>query len=131
MYRLLFIILSFCSASTLSAQLTIQEEDEVQNLMERYRSINFQKPIIKAWRIQIITTDDRREMESAKFKFERLYPHIDYSWEHSAPYYKVKIGAYEKKEDLEGFLLQLKQDFPFSLPVQDDIEKTELIYTHE
>ena len=130
--RCFFLLLIFVfSGLSLSAQLTINEEEDVKELMDRYRSINQQKPIIKAWRIQIITTDDRREMETAKRKFERLYPHIDYSWEHNAPYYKVKIGAYEKKEDLEGFLLQLKKEFPFSLPVQDDIEKSELIKANE
>jgi len=123
----LFILCGF----SLSAQLSLTEEDSVRELIERYRDTNMQKPIIKAWRIQIITTDDRREMEQAKSKFEMLYPHIDFSWEHNAPYYKVKIGAYEKKEDLESFLLELKKEFPFSLPVQDDIKKSELISAHE
>jgi hypothetical protein len=131
MHRLLLVVILCLSGLHISAQLDINEEPDVTQLMAQYRSMNLQKPIIKAWRIQIITTDDRREMENAKSKFQRLYPHIDYSWEHVAPYYKVKIGAYEKKEDLEGFLLQLKRDFPFSLPVQDDIEKSELIKAND
>lgn len=125
--RLILLLCFVFSFGMSSAQISINEEESITRMMQDYKRINNQKPIVKAWRIQIITTDDRREMESARSKFARLYPHIDYSWEHVAPYYKVKIGAYEKKDELEGFLLQLKKEFPFALPVQDDIEKSELI----
>jgi len=66
-------------------------------------------------------------MDSANRKFDRLYPHIDYKWQHNPPYYQVRVGAYEKKEDLMAFLMQIKQDFPSATPIQDDIKKTELL----
>ena len=69
----------------------------------------------------------RRSMEKAILDFERLYPHINFDWEHNAPYYQVRVGAYEKREDLEAFLLEIKKDFPSAIPVQADIEKKELI----
>lgn len=111
----------------LSGQVTITEEPSIIRLMQVYKSKNAQNPVARAWRIQIITTSNRREMETAYQKFERLYPSVNYEWEHDPPYYKVKAGAFEKKEDLEAILLELKKEFPLSIPVQDDIAKKDLI----
>lgn len=86
-----------------------------------------EEPTIRGWRIQIMTTNDRSEMEAGLLKFEELYPDIDYKWEHNPPYYQVRIGAFEKKNDLEVYLIDFKQEFPSSIPVQDDIKKTEIL----
>ena len=115
------------SIAQISAQVVIKEEPKVTRLMQVYKSTNEQQPIVKAWRIQIIATSNRSEMERTISRFERLYPQINYDWEHNAPYYQVRIGAYEKKRDLEAFILQLKKEFPMSIPVQDQITKEELI----
>ena len=122
------ILVAFVSQGYFSySQVRLEEEPTIKEAMEKYEKLNLDKKIVKAWRIQIITTNDRREMDQARLKFERLYPHIKQSWEHNAPYYQVRVGAYEKKEDLEAFLLELKKQFPSALPVHDDIEEKELI----
>ena len=124
-----YIIAAFFMIFVYSAngQVEVNEEPIVQDAMAKYKRINNSIEFIRAWRIQIITTDDRRSMEKAILDFERLYPHINFDWEHNAPYYQVRVGAYEKREDLEAFLLEIKKDFPSAIPVQADIEKKELI----
>jgi len=124
---ILVLFISILYISTNSAQIVVQEEPAITKLMQIYKSKNAQTPIIRAWKIQIMATSDRMEMEQTYNKFERLYPHINYSWEHNPPYYQVRVGAFEKKEDLEATLLELKKDFPFSIPVQDDIAKEDLV----
>ncbi len=127
MNRAIIVILFLGFGHSVQAQVNIEEEAIVKETMQEYQRENLEKKIVRAWRIQIITTDDRREMDLANYKFQRLYPHIKYNWEHNAPYYQVKVGAYEKREDLEAFLLEIKKEFPSAIPVQDDIEKKELI----
>lgn len=83
---------------------------------------------IKAWRIQIITTDDRREMESVRAQFITLYPDIPVEWKHVVPYYQVRVGAFENKNKMMPFLLELKKIFPASTPVYDQIQKRSLVY---
>lgn len=109
------------------AQVTFNESSSISSLMNRWVATNRLEENIRGWRIQIITTADRREMETALHKFNNLYPNIDIEWEHVVPYYKVKVGAYETKMDLMGFLLQLKQDFPSVIPIRDDIPKDHFI----
>jgi len=109
------------------AQVTISEEAAITNLMNTYKAENQKNTIVRAWRIQILTTNDRREMEQGIKKFQLLYPEVHYKWEHNPPYYQVRTGAYELRDDLEATLLQLKRDFPSAIPVQDEMKKTDLL----
>jgi hypothetical protein len=119
------LLLLFTAASY--AQVTVKEDPSITRLMQTYEQSNKEEPIVRGWRIQIMTTNDRSQMEAGLLKFERLYPHISYKWEHNPPYYQVRIGAFEKKYDLEAYLIEFKQEFPSSIPVQDDITKTEIL----
>lgn len=123
----IFFLITLFSGFGLSAQVTINEEPGISEVMQKYVTENRQNQTVRAWRIQILTTNDRREMEVGIKKFELLYPDVQYSWEHNPPYYQVRIGAYELREDLEATLLMLKNDFPSSLPVQAEMEKTDLL----
>lgn len=112
----------------LNAQsISISEEPGISSLMNKYLSKNQVEDKVKARRIQIITTSDRREMQATKAKFESLYPHINLDWKHVPPYYKVKVGAWRDKISCDAFLSTLIRDFPLSIPVVEDISKTELL----
>ena len=105
----------------------IHEEPAITSMMKSWINYNSSKETIRGWRIQIITTDDRRQMDRARSKFAGLYPNIPSTWEHESPYYKVQIGAYDNKMEVQAFLQELKGEFPTAIPVMDDIKKTELI----
>ena len=120
-------MLFFCAGIQATSQVRVSEEPSITELMQQYVENNRKETIVRAWRIQILTTNDRRTMETGIRKFQMLYPDIDYTWEHNPPYYQVRIGAYELKEDLEATLLELKRDFPSALPVQAEMKKTELL----
>jgi len=127
LFYLSFFLGAIFSVSFIQAQVLVTEEAAITELMEVYKSENNKTKFVRAWRIQILTTNDRREMEQGIKRFNLLYPHLDYSWEHNPPYYQVRVGAYELKPDLEATLLELKRDFPAALPVQDEMEKKEIL----
>lgn len=108
-------------------QVLIQESDAVKQALSKYTLLNQQKSSVSAWRIQVVTTNDRREMERAITKLDQSYPHLKYHWKHASPYYQLKVGAFEEKADLQNLLITLKQDFSSAIPVKDEIEKTELL----
>ena len=130
MKQLIF-ILSFWLVSGIlleaNGQSVVNEEPAVTAMMNNFISKHKTNDSIRGWRIQIITTDNRRKMEAARGKFSVMYPDISIKWQHESPYYKVQIGAYEKKMDLQGFLLELKEDFPTAIPVLDNVYKSELV----
>ena len=95
--------------------------------MEKYLEINRANDKALAWRIQLITTNDRRKMEATRSKFYAIYPDIRLNWKHESPYYHVQIGAYRRKIDLQYFLMSLKEEFPNAIPVLERIPKKELL----
>lgn len=115
--------------SPLSGQgkVTLQEPPTVTKLMEDFVQYGKTNENVKAWRIQIITTDDRREMEAARSQFISLYPDVNVDWKHIVPYYQVRVGAYDDKTKLMPFLLELKKIFPAATPVYDQISKRTLV----
>lgn len=105
----------------------IHTSPSVDKMMERFISNGKANETIKAWRIQIVTTDDRREMEAAKSNFSAMYPGMNIDWKHVAPYYQVRVGYFENKNKLMPFLLELKKTFPSATPVYDNVSKRALV----
>ena len=116
-----------CIQMNAQGEVNINTSATITQMMEQFTSKNKSEQTIKGWRIQIITTNDRRKMETARSKFASLYPGVKVNWNHVAPYYRVKVGAYENKMQLMGFLLELKEDFPGVIPVMDNVKKAELV----
>ncbi len=125
----LAILFSLFVVFGLKAQVQIQEEESIRRFMLDYERVNAENSKQKAWKIQIIATNDRRKMEEAISKFERYFPDHETNWSHENPYYKVKVGAFETKEDLYSFLLTVKEHFRGAIPVVENIEKAELVRT--
>ena len=129
LYTITLIGIFMASPKILSAQsqITVQAEPSVVNMMERFVAKGKAEENIKAWRIQIITTDNRREMEQARSIFLKMYPDTEMEWKHIAPYYQVRVGYFEKKQHLMAFLLELKKTFPAATPVYDNVSKRSLV----
>ncbi len=115
-----FFLISYC-------QVSIFEESKISLIMQSYVNQNRSTENVQGWRIQLITTNDRRKMETVRSQFNALHPEVETSWKHISPYYYVQTGAYRTKLELQSFLLMLKDDFPNAIPVMDKIKKTELL----
>ena len=126
-YAVILICFFSCFQMIGQGEVNVNTSSTISQMMDQFTSKNKAEKTIKGWRIQIITTNDRRKMETARSKFASMYPDIEVKWNHVAPYYRVKVGAYENKIQLMGFLLELKEDFPGVIPVMDNIKKSELV----
>jgi hypothetical protein len=127
-FLLFFLLFMGFAPMNLSGQKEyIQEQPSITAMMRSWINFNQAEEKVRGWRIQIITTDDRRKMDRTRSKFAGLYPDIPTTWEHESPYYKVQIGAYDNKLELQAFLQEIKGEFPLAIPIMDDIKKTELI----
>ena len=78
-------------------EVNVSTSPAITKMMDQFMTENKSETTIKGWRIQIITTNDRRKMETAKSKFRSMHPDVKVNWNHVAPYYRVKVGAYENK----------------------------------
>lgn len=94
--------------------------------MNKYEKLGKEEETINGWRIKLISTTNRRELERTRYLFQRDYPNIAYSQSHENPYYSLKVGAFETRVDLEPQLVRFKFDFPQAIPFRDRISKSEL-----
>ena len=125
--KVLFTFLLSLSYLIMFSQTQINEEGNVRVLMDKFENIGKSNETIEGWRIKIINTTDRRAMESAKFKFNQLYPARQSKSSYENPYYSIRTGAYSNRIDLEPFLVELKQHFRNAIPVRDKINKKEIV----
>lgn len=118
---------AFVSKAQATGKVVFEEQASVTRAFESFVSKNRAEPTIRGWRIQIISTDDRREMENIRGRFAALYPGVPSAWKHVSPYYHIRVGAYRTKNEMMQFLTEIKKEFPAAIPVQDDIQKYDLI----
>ena len=118
----------FVGITTANAQsITIEEDYPIGDMMRKYISNNKAQTVLAGYRIQLLATTDRQKVESAKRKFESLYPSMNVDWEHSKPYYKLRAGAYRTRLDAVRALKEFKKDYPGAYTAQARINKSELL----
>ena len=108
------------------SQISFTEQSEVKNLMERYISLGKSEDQIDGWRIKLVSTTDRRKMESTRYRFQSAFPEMKAYSKYENPYYSLTAGAFETRFDLEPMLVKIKETLPAAIPFRDRIEKTEL-----
>jgi hypothetical protein len=109
------------------AQGQLIESPEITSLMDRWKSYNLEHQELTGYRIQILATVDRRQMETARHKFENLYPEYPIHTTHNDPYYQLKTGAFLNVQKAQAFLKLLQKDYPAAIPVTDEIKVDELL----
>ncbi len=119
------ILLCFC-LSGLSAQ-QIKEDRGVKSARSYYEQYYKNKTTLRGYRIQIVTTTDRRKMEASLNKLRNVYPGYVSNWTYTEPYYKVAVGAYINKRTAKEALYHFRKDFPGSILIFSDLRKDELI----
>ena len=97
----------------------VNEDFEVQQLMEKFVTINTSKSYVEGWRVQVVSTTDRQRLESVRQALKIRYPYLSTSWVHNRPYYRLRAGAFATK--LEALQLQhlLREYYPGSIPTRD------------
>ena len=103
------------------------ESPEVTSLMDRWKAHNLENREMKGWRIQILATVDRRQMESVRRHFENIYPDYPVITTHNDPYYFLKTGAFLTTQKAQAFLKKLQKEYPSAITVTDLIKGEELL----
>lgn len=124
MISLLFLFLSRGSTQTVS----FTERPGITDMLERHIFLNQQNKTMEGWRVQILATTDRMEMERTRQNFQFAYPEITVTWVHEKPWYKLRAGAFATKLDAIHLQNVLKPSYPGAYPTKDlNIEARELL----
>lgn len=123
MQRKLFfalILLVGMATATTAQNIHIREESLVAQMMDRFSQLNRSVTTIDGWRVQILATPDRQQLEGARQVFQYKYPNINVDWVHTNPWYKLYVGAFANKLDAMRLQYLLKRDYPNAYLVKDN-----------
>jgi hypothetical protein len=103
------------------------EDPQITSLMNRWKTYNLEHQEIRGYRIQIMASVDRRQIESARRTFENRYPEYPIVFIHNEPYFHLKVGAFMTMQKAQAFLKRMQHDYPQAIPVTDNLKVEELL----
>ncbi|MFT7120516.1 MAG: hypothetical protein ACJAZ9_000690 [Neolewinella sp.] len=115
--------------SPLMAQssISIQADDKVEGLLELFQTENEEVTKVPGWRVQVLATTDRNRLETVESAFKVNYPSISVDWVHTKPYYKLRAGAFQTKQEAERLKYTLSKQFEGVYLVKDDVSENQLL----
>lgn len=115
--------------SPLMAQssISIQADDKVEGLLELFQTENEEVTKVPGWRVQVLATTDRNRLETVESAFKVNYPSITVDWVHTKPYYKLRAGAFQTKQEAERLKYTLSKQFEGVYLVKDDVSENQLL----
>jgi hypothetical protein len=123
-----FFLVFFLQSAIVAQNVTYIEEPAVADMMDRHVWLNKQKKFVEGWRVQILATTDRLEMERERQNFRFANPEVTVDWVHEKPWYKLRAGAFISKLEALHLLNKLKQSYPGAYTTKDtSIEPKELL----
>jgi hypothetical protein len=125
-FRILFLTINLF-AFHFEGKGQIIEQPEVSDLIERWKMYNMGNKEVRGFRVQILATTDRRQMETVQRAFERKYPDYPVHFAHNEPYWYLKTGAFITNQKAQAFMKKMSKEYPASLIVTDMIKGEELL----
>jgi len=96
-------------------------DQEVRRVWDIWEEENNRKPTVRVWRVLVVGVESRRTLDAEIRNFEEAFSNMDYDWSYEAPFYKLKVGATQKRLDIKPLLYTLKESYPSALEIRDDI----------
>jgi len=126
--RLLLLFTSLLLAvNNLQAQgkVTILGDKNIETIVSKHVYFNENVKGFQGYRIQIFFESGNYSKSKAfgeKGKFMSRFPEIEAYVVFQEPYYKVRVGNFRDKLEAEAFKQRIKEQWPESYIIKDDIE---------
>ena len=95
-----------------SVKIYIDSEPNVIGLVERHKYLNNKLRTTQGFRIQIVSTSNRKLAKSVQARFESMYPGYIGHLNFEPPNYKVRAGDFLKRTEADLFRDKIIYDFP-------------------
>jgi hypothetical protein len=110
--------LFFVCQTTIAQEVQLNETPEVAELYKTWTNQNRSMPHIEGWRVQIMASTDRTQIEAGRVRFRNAYPEVPVEMIHEKPYYKLKVGAFKSRLEALAFITNLSE-FAGAYPAKD------------
>ncbi len=110
--------------SQVVGKLDVIQDEKIDELLSKHIKINEINNTISGFRIHIFSQSGNNSKAAAfqcKSTFIAKYPDIEAYVVFEEPNFKVKIGDFRTRMEANGFVQQIKMDFPFAFVIKDQI----------
>ncbi len=107
-----------CRTATEAQEIQVNEDPKITQLMHTWVNANRATPHIEGWRVQVMASTDRQQVEDGRMRFRTYYPEVPADWIHEKPYYKLRVGAFRSRLEAMAFIAQMAE-FPGAYPARD------------
>lgn len=97
----------------------MNEEKTIVPLFQVWIRNNREHPRVSGWRVQIMSTTDRKQVEEGRNRFRMDYPEVPAEWLHEKPYYKLRVGAFRTRLEALALIALLRDTYPGAYPAKD------------
>lgn len=127
--RVLLLLLFLPAVTVLRAQrmVAITPDEDVDRVLNLFSDVNEREDKVEGWRVQLLATTDRQQLETTERKFRADYPSVSVDWVHNKPYYKLRAGAFFTRQEAERLRQNLSEEYEGVYLVKDQVEETELL----
>jgi sporulation related protein len=127
MKKITKIVFVLIIAWTAASSQSIVEDPSVTQIMESFVEFNKAHQTVRGWRIQILVTTDRRQMEKTRKEFESTYQKYKIYYQHENPFYHLKSGAFLTQASARPFLRLMQEKYVSAFVVSDEINLEEVL----
>ncbi len=103
-------------------KITIVSDSKLQELIKNHIKHNKNKPEFPGWRVQIYFgsgNQARGVANNIKKNFMNSYKKTEAYLLYEAPYFKIRVGDFRKRNEALKFMKNIKSDYPNSWIVED------------
>ena len=92
-------------------------QNGIDELVEKYKTILINKGGINGWRIQIKFKEKKEDILAYQIKFTNLFPDISATIDFKYPYYKLIVGNFRTRNEALKIKHQISKHFPGAHPI--------------
>ena len=107
-----------CQSVAMGQEIQLNEDPKITQLQRNWVNANRSSPRIEGWRVQIMASTDRTQVEEGRNRFRQLYPEVAADWIQEKPYYKLRVGAFRSKLEALAFVSTLVE-YAGAYPAKD------------
>jgi len=114
----LFTLCTLCSIHINAQEVQLNEDPGVSKVLNAWVSQNRANPRVAGWRVQLMASTDRQQVEEGHSRFRLRNPDVPAAWIQEKPYYKLRVGAFRSKQEALAFIATLT-DYAGAYPAKD------------
>lgn len=107
-------------------KITVVKDARIDKVSKDLAGGTTNKSVMKGYRIQIISSSTKSVVDGERGRFMTANPGVANTTDYKAPNFKLLVGNFRTKLDAEKFQNEIKDQFPGTIIIADEIDLPKL-----